>query len=216
QWALMSENDDTLVLNWYGPSMMTASVAGISVMLEQQTDYPRDGRVIIKVNPKQPAIFKLKFRIPQWSHQTQISINGSTWTDRIKPATYLVLNREWKSGDEVILDLDLTPHIWAGEKECAGKASIYRGPILLAYNLPNKTALPTLDVKQISQATLKRGALWITLQIPSENGPIELMDYASAGAGGVRYATWLPMNDPPRTPFSKTRPLPTAPGADQR
>src|ERR1043165_2737834 len=76
QWALMSENDDTLVLNWYGPSTMSATVAHTTIELEQQTDYPRDGQITIKVKPQQPTTFKLKLRIPQWSDETLLSING--------------------------------------------------------------------------------------------------------------------------------------------
>ena len=34
----------------------------------------------------------------------------------------------------IALELDLTPHVWAGERECAGRASLFRGPILLTYD----------------------------------------------------------------------------------
>jgi DUF1680 family protein len=209
QWALMSEKDDTLVLNWYGPSTMTTTVANTPITIEQETDYPREEWSIIKVNPKQPIKFQLKLRIPQWSTDNRIYINGHQQTEKITPGTYFTLSREWKSGDEVILDLDLTPHIWPGEKECTNKASIYRGPILFALNLPEKSPLPTLSLEQIRKAESINGKSWLTLQIPTEKGPIELIDYASAGAGGIRYATWLPMPDARRATFSKTRPLPT-------
>ena len=184
QWALMQENDDTLVLNWYGPSTMTTRLAA----LEQQTAYPRDGQVKITITPKQPA-FRLKLRIPQWSSETHISINGSEINQEIRPGTYAIIARDWKAGDQITLNLDLTPHIWPGEKECAGKASIYRGPILFAVNLPDKSPLPALTLNQIAGAKLE--------------------PYATAGANGVRYATWLPVKDAPPTMFSRSRPLPT-------
>jgi hypothetical protein len=43
----------------------------------------------------------------------------------------LSLDREWKPGDRVVIKLDMTPRCWAGERECAGKAAVYRGPVLL-------------------------------------------------------------------------------------
>jgi DUF1680 family protein len=216
QWALMTENDDTLVLNWYGPSTMSAQIAGTEVTLEQQTDYPRDAQITIKVKPQQPTNFKLKLRIPQWSAQTVLSINGKRHDQNIIPGAYLTLDREWQPNDEINLHLDLTPHLWPGEKECAGKVSLYRGPILLACNLPNKTSLPTLTAMQVMQAKPKQNASWLALEIPTESGPIELIDYASAGANGIRYATWLPMKDLPRATFSKSHPLPTVRVTDMK
>jgi DUF1680 family protein len=209
QWALMSENDDTLVLNWYGPSTMSATIAGTEVTLEQQTHYPRDGHVLIKVKPKQPTRFKLKFRIPQWSTDTTIAVNGDRLPLTIAHGGYYSIDRQWQPKDEVTIDFDFSPHIWPGQRECAGKASIYRGPILLACNLPDQTSLPTLTTKQIAQAKIKQTNAWLALELASENAPIELIDYASAGANGIRYATWFPMKDIPPTSFSRTHPLPT-------
>jgi len=210
QWALMAENNQTLVLNWYGPSTMRTTIAGTSITLEQQTDYPRNGRVLIKLNPQRPTNFKIKLRIPQWSDQTRIAINGRAPEENIKAGAYLTLDAAWKTGDEIALDFDLTPHLWTGEKECADKASIYRGPILFALNLPEKSPLPMLSVDQIRQAKLTNGNSWLTLQIPTDKQPIELVDYASAGLNGIRYATWLPITDAQPMTFSKSRALPTA------
>jgi DUF1680 family protein len=183
----MQENDDTLVLNWYGPSKMSTTIAKTPIEIEQQTNYPRNGRVRINVTSTQPATFKLKLRIPQWSDSTTIFMNDIGWMGDAKPGTYITIAREWRAGDHVTLTFDFSPHIWPGEKECAGKVSIYRGPILFAMNLPDKTPLPTLTLDQIKTA--------------------ELQPYFSAGANGVRYATWLPVKDAPSNLF--TRSLPT-------
>jgi DUF1680 family protein len=209
QWALMSDNDDTLVLNWYGPSTLSGTIANVPITLEQQTDYPRDGQITIKLKLPQPTNFKLKLRIPQWSNQTLLSINGNKYPDPIPSGAYLTINREWKSADQISLTLDLTPHLWPGEKECANKISLYRGPILLAANLPDKTQLPTITMNQIAQAKLRQDKTWLTLEIPTDTGPITLIDYASAGANGIRYATWLPIPNAPATLFSRSKPFRT-------
>ena len=51
----------------------------------------------------------------------------------MRPGTYLTVDRSWKPGDTVRIDLDMSLHYWVGERECAGKASIYRGPLLLVH-----------------------------------------------------------------------------------
>src|SRR6185295_6357988 len=50
-WALIACGNG-LILNWYGPSTMSARLAsGTSVVLTQVTDYPREGHIVARVNP---------------------------------------------------------------------------------------------------------------------------------------------------------------------
>jgi hypothetical protein len=129
-WALLRDARG-LVLNWYGPGTMTASVGGTKVALRQETDYPGDGKVVLEVAPEKPAKFALRLRVPHWSASTSLAVNGTAVEAR--RGTYAEVEREWAAGDRVELALDLSPHFWAGEREAAGKASIYRGPLLMAY-----------------------------------------------------------------------------------
>jgi DUF1680 family protein len=129
EWALMSDGRG-LVLNWYGPGAMTAHVQGTEVTLRQQTQYPREGRILVTVSPKSELRFPLKLRIPGWSAQTRAEVNGQP-VAQAPTGAYLTVDRLWKPGDTVQLDLDMSLRYWVGERECAGKASIYRGPLLL-------------------------------------------------------------------------------------
>ena len=61
-----------LILNWYGPGKIETTLAdGRKVALRVTTDYPRDGRVTIEVNPSMAGQFPLKLRIPYWSAKTE-------------------------------------------------------------------------------------------------------------------------------------------------
>ena len=62
-----------------------------------------------------------------------MTLNGKQ-ADIVKPGEYLVLERTWKRGDTIDIEFDFALHYWQGERECAGKTSIYRGPLLLAYD----------------------------------------------------------------------------------
>jgi DUF1680 family protein len=132
-WALMQEAAPAaLVLNWYGPSTISASVAGVPVTLRQETDYPRQSRIELHVEPGKETQFALKLRIPHWSAATKCSVNGKAVA--AQAGTYCTLDRRWKPGDRVTLDLDMRLRAWVGERECAGKVSLYRGPLLLAHD----------------------------------------------------------------------------------
>ena len=131
QWALMTDGRG-LVVNWYGPSTMTARLADTEVVLTQRTEYPRDGRILLAVSPGVERRFPIKLRIPGWSAQTRVQVNGQPVPD-VRAGTYLTLDRLWRTGDTVQIDLDMSLRYWVGERECAGKASIYRGPLLLVW-----------------------------------------------------------------------------------
>lgn len=158
EWALMSEGRD-LVVNWYGPSIMTASMEGHPVKLVQETEYPRGGRVTMHLSLESELAFILKLRIPHWSATSVVSINGEPIPE-VRPGRYLELTRTWKDGDTIALDFDMSLHYWVGERELAGKVSTYRGPLLLAreQTAPRATYSPEWNCDHIQWSTRKPGA----------------------------------------------------------
>ncbi len=57
----------------YGPSQMTAEIAGAAVSIEQKTLYPYSGEVELTVCPAKPATFCLWLLNPSWSRATRIA-----------------------------------------------------------------------------------------------------------------------------------------------
>jgi DUF1680 family protein len=219
QWALMTdEKGEGLTLNWYGSSRLEARLqSGAKVRLETRTEYPKTGAVRIVVATDQPARFPLRLRIPHWSRRTIIKVNGQAAVD-VKPAAYLELARVWGPGEVIDIELDLTPHTWAGERECAGRASIYRGPILLTYDPrcnPGKPVdPPPVDLSKLTvrltTGTTSPPPLLLT-EIETGAGPILLCDFASAGFNGSPYHSWLPAQHATSIPFSREQPWRTQP-----
>ena len=202
-WAILGTKDG-VALNYYGPSVITAHMPnGARVQIRQETDYPLDGRVNISIGLSEPCEFTLKLRIPAWSEQTIVSINDET-LDNVEPGTYLELERRWRQGDSICLKLDMSPHYWFGGRECAGKLSIYTGPLLMAFDTRfNEIALN--DIPEIDPAKLKFEPVgwetdWIAEPIPwhvcrarcADGRDVVLCDFASAGATGTEYVSWLP------------------------
>ena len=236
-WALMKVKNG-LVLNYYGPSTMTAQVRpGLAVTLSQETEYPVEGRVVVCVVPSRTAEFRLLLRIPHWSRESRIRLNGKDIPD-VRPGQYAAIDRKWRRSDRVELDLDLGLHFWRGEKECEGLTSVYRGPVLLAYdhryNLENATRKlemrdpeswqPTdcmLTVPQLDARSLEpRIVAWddwlppvLLLECGAAGGrTVRLCDFGSAGEAGTPYLSWLPVKHCPRaTEFSEANPLRTSP-----
>ncbi|MBI5939847.1 MAG: glycoside hydrolase family 127 protein [Caulobacterales bacterium] len=141
-WALMS-NGDGLVVNWYGPGTMSAGVQGASVTLRQERNYPRESSVRFTVDPGAEREFTLAFRIPAWSDGTVLTVNGQAQPARA--GSYAAVRRRWQTGDVVEIAFTMAPRWLQGEREYAGRASIYRGPVLLA--------LPAAHPRQNSTCT---------------------------------------------------------------
>ena len=222
QWALMSDGRG-LVVNWYGQSTMMARLSGTEVTLEQQTDYPRDGRILVKVSPKGELRFPLKMRIPGWSAQTRVEVNGQAVAN-VRPGAYLVLDRTWKPGDSVRIDIDMSLHYWVGERECAGKVSIYRGPLLLIREVArtkeadrflelgvSPAPSPVLDAVTMNGHLVATPGVMrplVVTEVTTVDGTkVRLRDYGTAFEDGLTYASWLTVRNVSPTAVFRDKPV---------
>jgi DUF1680 family protein len=128
-------SDSEIAVHLYNSSDARVDLGGTTVRLSQQTDYPHDGVVALTVDPDTACAFTLSLRIPAWTGKVVAQVNGARV--EIRPdAGYLRLHREWRRGDVVRLDLDLSPRrIFAHPKVTMdqGRVALMRGP--LAYCL---------------------------------------------------------------------------------
>jgi hypothetical protein len=218
EWAVMSAGDG-IALNAYGPSTIAVPLpSGRQVTLRQDTDYPVGGEVRLTITPAAPEVFTLRLRIPGWSRETAVEINGRREGEPV-PGKYLSLKRRWRPGDTVKLVFDMSPRLWVGEREAWGKACLYHGPVLLAYD-PRfdeyaPADLPALDaaglpgnVKTQDPAGGSGPAPLPLLRVPAGDGQgITLCDFASAGMAGNRYVSWLVAPGLRPMPFTRENPL---------
>ena len=234
EWALL-EDRNGLALNYYGPGTMRQVLpGGHSVEILQETDYPTSGDIRVRINPSSPVEFCLRLRVPYWSQNTKIDLNNQA-LEGVRASSYYEIEREWHPGDNIQISLDLTPHFWRGEKQCQGLVSVYRGPLLLAYDqrynrhlvsrqktnpIPNdpfkltraNLPVPVLEAGHVGGKVLDWEdwhAPMVLLEARTDKGqPVFLCDFASAGATGTLYRSWLPMRHAPRkTLFSMSNPL---------
>jgi hypothetical protein len=204
EWAVLSA-EDTLVVNYYGPGTYQGNLAdNTPVALSWTTDYPVSDKVLLRVEPLAARRFKLLLRIPSWSTNTAVLLNGKA-VPKVIAGQYLELNRRWEPGDRVSLEFDFGLRAVPGGEEAAGRISLYRGPILLAYdqglNDFDQAAIPAVDVNAlvlaktlVSIRSSEKAGLgpWLVLELPAERGKtVHVCDFASAGASGTCYLSWF-------------------------
>src|SRR5262249_43943387 len=160
-----------------------------------------------------PERLPLLLRIPHWSAQTEIRVNREAAPMPV-PGQYLAIDREWRSGDTIELALNMGLRVWAGERECEGKASLFRGPLLLAYDPRfdslDPRQLPTFDPTRLQMIDapwrLPPRPLLLHGLSAADGRQVVLCDFASAGAAGAPYVSWLPVQGATPQPFTRTNP----------
>jgi uncharacterized protein len=173
-----------------------------------QGNYPVESTVTIHMELDQEEEFTLRIRIPEWSRHSRAWLNDGE-LESPQPGEYLTLRRKWQSRrakpDSIRLELDFTPRAVPGAKETAGSISVYRGPLLLAVDQRHNSFddIPRIEPAalvgmQIQPRTTNQ-TLWNALdplllaQVRAVDGrTVTLCDFASAGALGTHYHSWLP------------------------
>jgi DUF1680 family protein len=170
--------------------------SGVPCRLEVKTDYPVSGQVDIRIEPARAESFALRLRVPQWSEETSLAVNGKP--AGVRPGTWAVLDRRWKPSDRVSLSLDLRGRILREANGDKRYVAVVRGPVALARDLrlggdgidePVK-----LQEDERGFVSLKRTPPPAGVQMAFAAGGVILCDYASAGNtwdARSRYRTWM-------------------------
>lgn len=123
---------DGIYVNFYVPSQLTWTVNSIRCRLTQETLYPTDSLVTMRMELSQPQEFSLYLRIPAWAGiQTSISVNGTRLKAAPLAATFFPLRRSWKSGDVVELHIDQPVRTEAVDPQTPDQVALIRGPQVL-------------------------------------------------------------------------------------
>lgn len=147
--------DNRVYVNLFLSNKAELKVNNKKVVLEQETDYPWNGDIRVKVvQGNQP--FAMNIRIPGWVRgevlpsdlysyadrqklNYHVSVNGQEVQSELVKG-YLTIDRKWKKGDVVEIHFDMMPRIVkANDKVTAdrGRVAIERGPIVYCAEWPD-------------------------------------------------------------------------------
>jgi len=128
-----STSQDGVYVHFYDNSEMKWHLpSGTPLVLRQSTRYPWEGTVEISVVPASPEEFTLFVRIPGWSKQNSVQVNGKEMNG-LTAGQYLPIRRRWSSGDKVKLSFDMRPQVVHANPAVAddrGRIAFQRGPIV--------------------------------------------------------------------------------------
>jgi hypothetical protein len=143
-----AQNGNDLYVNLFMSNSSNLQLASGKVNIAQTTAYPWNGKVDMEINPAKTGAFTLRVRVPGWTQKEPvagdlystdqnklpviISVNGKSLQYPVEKG-YAVINRTWKKGDKVAIDLPMqAQHIFANSsvKADAGRFAIQYGPVV--------------------------------------------------------------------------------------
>ncbi|HEY3443015.1 MAG TPA: beta-L-arabinofuranosidase domain-containing protein [Paludibaculum sp.] len=152
-----AKKDSSIYVNLYAAGKADIELADKRrITLIQQTEYPWKGAVRLTVQPQRASSFAIHLRIPGWARneaaptdlyrfadtvtaQATVKVNGVPAPMDLDKG-YVVLNREWKSGDTIELDLPMPiRRVLANDKVAAdrGRVALQRGPLVYTAEWPD-------------------------------------------------------------------------------
>jgi DUF1680 family protein len=102
--------------------------------LVQETRFPDDERSRLSVRVAAPTRMALRIRVPYWAANGSAALNGKRLEGFAAPGSYFVLDRVWRNGDHVDVNLPMNLHLAAMPDDPTMQAVLY-GPLVLAGKL---------------------------------------------------------------------------------
>ena len=141
--------DNDLYVNLYAANTATLALGGKSVTIQQDTNYPWDGDIAIKVLQNKAKAFNMMVRIPGWVQSQvvpsdlyaynddifstyEITVNGQKVDSELENG-YMVINRNWKKGDVVRIHFDMPVRTVVASPRVSddrGRVAVERGPLV--------------------------------------------------------------------------------------
>lgn len=139
--SIYARDDDSLYLNLFIASEATWRAKGVTI--RQETRFPDDNTARLFLTCDAPVRFTLRVRCPTWASSASLQVNGEAISDQPASEGYLMLEREWKTGDVVNITLPMALHT-ESLPDAANRQAMLYGPLVLAGKLGGE--LPPVHV----------------------------------------------------------------------
>lgn len=160
---IYTHSGDSLWVNLFMPSELNWRDKGIR--LTQTTSFPEDGNVKFTVNSDSARTFSLLLRHPGWCDNLTVKVNGKKVKTTSKPSSYLSLNREWRDGD--VIEMEMPMKVTLEELNyLPDYVSILRGPIVMAARIESDAPLTGLVADDSRWGHIAHGPLVSVFDTP--------------------------------------------------
>ncbi|KAH7310622.1 secreted protein [Stachybotrys elegans] len=141
-------DESTLYVNQFTASRL--DWADREVVVTQDTAFPASNNSTLTIEGS--GSFDLAVRIPAWTSDATITVNGEPADAEITPGEYAIVTRDWADGDVVEIVLPFSIYTIAANDDDALVTVAY-GPVVLAGDYGDETlsSSPAIDLESITQ-----------------------------------------------------------------
>jgi len=132
---IMSTSDNGIAAAIYGACEATVKVAnGKTVEIIEETNYPFEESIRFKLKTSGRVKFPLYLRVPSWTSNASIFINGKAVDKTLENGKYVCIEREWKNGDVIVFNvpMELSQSVWHVNQD---SRSINYGPLTFSLKI---------------------------------------------------------------------------------
>jgi uncharacterized protein len=196
------EKDGGIAVLLYAPGFVQIG----TTRLTSETTFPESGSVTLTVEVPQKSRFPLYLRVPYWTTGYSVRAGGKLYSG--KAGEFVTLDREWTTGDTVVIDMDMTVRVISGGRTYPGYEAIQRGPQVLALDQGANPDVEWLHEAAPRDVKLKpAGAFRYRLDgevvghdLHKQEEPLTLVPFTEA----TNYRVWMPKPETLSTDVSVT------------
>jgi DUF1680 family protein len=103
------------------------------IKISQKTGFPWKGDVYIKLNLDKSQKFSIFLRIPRWSIETDLKINGEQYFDNLSNGKYVEIIRNWLDNDSLEITFKMKVNYVESDKRIKsnkGRVALCNGPLI--------------------------------------------------------------------------------------
>jgi uncharacterized protein len=132
-------DDRSLFINLFIASELSWPEKSLNV--KQETQFPESDRSRLVFQVKTPTPLAVKIRWPSWAEKISVRVNGKAQKIHGSPQSYVTLDREWRDGDRLEIQLPLRLRLEL-LPNTTNTVAVLCGPIVLAGEL-GTNAMPS-------------------------------------------------------------------------
>lgn len=183
---IYTHQNDSLFLNLFVASELNWKAK--AVRLKQETSFPNEEQTKLTVT-QGAARFTLNVRHPSWVKKDglKITVNGTQVVFKTNAASYISINRFWKKGDVIRIQLPMQNRI-EHLPNLPEYVAIMHGPILLA------APAGTEDLKGLIADDSRWGHIASGKKLPTDQAPVIVTDDQSAIISALKPVKGKPLH----------------------
>ncbi len=162
---------DGIYVNLYVPAQVSWRQSNSMCCLSINTNYPYASAIALKMQVPGRLTFTVNLRIPAWAAGASVRVNGRRELPTLEPGNFAAIQREWRSGDLVELELPLPLRLQSVDSVHPDTVALLAGPLVL---------MRVLDEDWTNDTTLTRATLGSAQRFTSDahDWQVKLVDKA--------------------------------------